>query len=131
LSAQFNLPLYELTLDTLYVKDVFPDVRLAQEFMRRFLLHVLPGGFHRTRHYGQLANGIMSRSTAAALMPTSRARPSAGVACACMLPRPSTAHTAPAGPGINTGLSANASAAQPVACHSPCMTGHLVNVESP
>jgi hypothetical protein len=28
-----------------------------QEFMRRFLLHVLPGGFHRLRHYGLLANG--------------------------------------------------------------------------
>jgi hypothetical protein len=29
----------------------------ADEFMRRFLLHVLPGGFHRIRHYGLLANG--------------------------------------------------------------------------
>jgi len=27
-----------------------------QEFMRRFLLHVLPGGFHRIRHYGLLSN---------------------------------------------------------------------------
>lgn len=27
------------------------------EFMRRFLLHVLPCGFHRIRHYGLLANG--------------------------------------------------------------------------
>jgi hypothetical protein len=27
------------------------------EFMRRFLLHVLPSGFHRIRHYGFLANG--------------------------------------------------------------------------
>ena len=25
--------------------------------MRRFLLHVLPSGFHRIRHYGLLANG--------------------------------------------------------------------------
>ena len=32
-----------------------------EEFMRRFLLHVLPGGFHRIRHYGLLANG--SRKT--------------------------------------------------------------------
>ncbi len=30
--------------------------RGADEFMRRFLLHVLPGGFHRIRHYGLLAN---------------------------------------------------------------------------
>jgi hypothetical protein len=28
----------------------------ADEFMRRFLLHVLPGRFHRIRHYGLLAN---------------------------------------------------------------------------
>ena len=28
----------------------------AQEFMRRFLLHVLPSGFQRIRHYGFLAN---------------------------------------------------------------------------
>ena len=27
------------------------------EFIRRFLLHVLPDGFHRIRHYGLLANG--------------------------------------------------------------------------
>jgi len=26
------------------------------EFMRRFLLHVLPNGFHRIRHYGLFAN---------------------------------------------------------------------------
>jgi hypothetical protein len=29
----------------------------AAEFIRRFLLHTLPDGFHRIRHYGFLANG--------------------------------------------------------------------------
>jgi hypothetical protein len=29
----------------------------AHEFLRRFLLHVLPDGFQRIRHYGFLANG--------------------------------------------------------------------------
>jgi hypothetical protein len=29
----------------------------ADEFIRRFLLHTLPEGFHRIRHYGFLANG--------------------------------------------------------------------------
>ena len=29
----------------------------AEEFIRRFLMHVLPDGFHRIRHYGFLANG--------------------------------------------------------------------------
>ncbi len=28
-----------------------------EEFIRRFLLHVLPAGFHRIRHYGLFANG--------------------------------------------------------------------------
>ncbi len=29
----------------------------APEFIRRFLIHVLPQGFHRIRHYGLFANG--------------------------------------------------------------------------
>ena len=28
----------------------------ADEFIRRFLIHVLPDGFHRIRHYGLFAN---------------------------------------------------------------------------
>ncbi|HKQ84310.1 MAG TPA: IS91 family transposase [Steroidobacteraceae bacterium] len=36
----------------------------AGEFMRRFLLHVLPGGFHRIRHYGLLANPVRRASLA-------------------------------------------------------------------
>jgi hypothetical protein len=36
------------------------------EFMRRFLLHVLPAGFHRIRHYGLLANGNRRDSLALA-----------------------------------------------------------------
>jgi hypothetical protein len=38
----------------------------AGEFMRRFLLHVLPGGFHRIRHYGLLANCSRTASLALA-----------------------------------------------------------------
>jgi len=29
----------------------------AHEFIRRFLIHVLPKGLHRIRHYGLFANG--------------------------------------------------------------------------
>ena len=29
---------------------------VAHEFIRRFLLHILPKGFHRIRHYGLFAN---------------------------------------------------------------------------
>jgi Putative transposase/Transposase zinc-binding domain len=38
----------------------------ADEFMRRFLLHVLPGGFHRIRHYGLLANAQRRKNLAMA-----------------------------------------------------------------
>jgi hypothetical protein len=33
----------------------------AGEFIRRFLLHVLPGGFHRIRHYGLFAGAARKR----------------------------------------------------------------------
>ena len=38
--------------DRLKTMTLTPD-----EFIRRFLLHVLPDGFHRIRHFGFLANG--------------------------------------------------------------------------
>ncbi|MEM8728507.1 MAG: IS91 family transposase [Pseudomonadota bacterium] len=40
-------------------------MRLAtSEFIRRFLIHVLPNGFHRTRHYGLLASGVRKTNIA-------------------------------------------------------------------
>ncbi|MGQ0671502.1 MAG: IS91 family transposase [Hyphomicrobium sp.] len=36
----------------------------AHEFVRRFLLHVLPSGFHRIRHYGLLASGVKGENLA-------------------------------------------------------------------
>ena len=36
------------------------------EFIRRFLLHVLPKGFHRIRHYGLFANGNRTENIARA-----------------------------------------------------------------
>src|SRR5205814_7407056 len=36
------------------------------EFIRRFLMHVLPKGFHRIRHYGLFANGNRAESIAKA-----------------------------------------------------------------
>jgi hypothetical protein len=38
----------------------------AHEFIRRFLLHVLPDGFHRIRHYGLFANGARAENLARA-----------------------------------------------------------------
>jgi len=48
----------------------------TDEFIRRFLLHVLPKGFHRIRHYGLLAsatcktNIARARELIAMLVPT-------------------------------------------------------------
>ena len=36
----------------------------AQEFIRRFLLHVLPDGFMRVRHFGFLANRAKKQALA-------------------------------------------------------------------
>ena len=54
-------------LDDSHVSFIWKDYRdagrtarmtlTADEFIRRFLLHVLPDGFQRIRHYGFLANG--------------------------------------------------------------------------
>jgi len=38
----------------------------THEFIRRFLIHVLPKGFHRIRHYGLLANGNRAANVAKA-----------------------------------------------------------------
>ena len=45
----------------------FKTMTLATgEFIRRFLSHVLPKGFHRIRHYGMLANGNRADNVAKA-----------------------------------------------------------------
>ena len=38
----------------------------VDEFIRRFLIHVLPGGFHRIRHYGLFASGSRASNIARA-----------------------------------------------------------------
>ena len=38
----------------------------THEFIRRFLMHVLPRGFHRIRHYGLFANGNRAANIARA-----------------------------------------------------------------
>lgn len=69
----------------------------AQEFLRRFLLHVLPTRFVRIRYYGCLANRVRTRSIA-------RARASlARVPCRA-LPVPTQRPPASACPICETGL---------------------------
>jgi hypothetical protein len=38
----------------------------TDEFIRRFLIHVLPRGFHRIRHYGLLASSTHKEAMALA-----------------------------------------------------------------
>ena len=49
----FKFKDYRLSGPARYKTMTLPN----DEFIRRFLLHVLPKGFHRIRHYGLLANG--------------------------------------------------------------------------
>jgi Putative transposase len=66
------------------------------EFMRRFLLHVLPLGFHRIRHYGLLTNGGRRANLATArqlLMPAFNVESTVAPATRTSnddLPRPAT-----------------------------------------
>jgi Putative transposase len=50
------------------------------EFIRRFMLHVLPKGFHRIRHYGLLASSCSKAETLA------RARKLIALATRCRRP---------------------------------------------
>ena len=45
------------------------------EFIRRFLTHVLPRGFHRIRHYGLFANGGRAKNIAKARLLLGMAKP--------------------------------------------------------
>ncbi|MGO8914911.1 MAG: transposase, partial [Stellaceae bacterium] len=48
-------------------RERFKVMTLAvHDFIRRFLLHVLPSGFHRIRHYGLFANGGRAENIAQA-----------------------------------------------------------------
>ena len=47
------------------------------EFIRRFLMHVLPRGLHRIRHYGLLANGSRTENVAKARALLNLAKPDA------------------------------------------------------
>nr|WP_276568914.1 transposase [Thiococcus pfennigii] len=64
----------------------------GEELLRRFLLHVLPKGFMRVRHYGFLANRCRARrlpeiraAIAAAPPPTQATEPSEGTPFAALI----------------------------------------------
>ena len=84
----------------------FKTMTLAtHEFIRRFLMHVPPKGFHRIRHYGLLANGNRKAMVA-------KARE-----LLAMAPRPAPAQAAPA---------ADAVAPQPLPCCCPRCGGRMI-----
>jgi len=63
----------------------------AAEFLRRFLIHVLPAGFHRIRHYGLFANAARAANLAKArtlLKPTAPPSPAEDTAVADDFPCP-------------------------------------------
>jgi hypothetical protein len=60
------------------------------EFIRRFLIHVLPHGFHRIRHYGLLASGTRADNIAQARELLAVAKPEGQPAGAAVDPGKST-----------------------------------------
>ena len=82
------------------------------EFTRRFLLHVLPKGFHRIRHYGLLASATCKANIA-------RAREL--IAAPVPVMDPPAEHD-------NVDVAAGATADRRLPC--PCCGGHMIIVES-
>jgi len=62
----------------------------VSEFIRRFLIHVLPNGFHRIRHYGLFASGTRAGNIARArrLLDASKAQSKTADATASSEPKP-------------------------------------------
>jgi hypothetical protein len=79
------------------------------EFIRRFLIHVLPSGFHRIRHYGLFANGGRAENIA-------RARQLLNVPAT--LRQPTEAD------------SANAEVPQALSHACPCCGGRMIIIET-
>jgi hypothetical protein len=78
-------------------RDRFKLMTLAvDEFIRRFLIHVLPRGFHRIRHYGLFANGSRADNIARARELLAVPKPHSKAADADTIEEPPTlAHPCP------------------------------------
>jgi hypothetical protein len=85
---------------------------VPDEFIRRFLLHVLPKGFHRIRHYGLLASATCKANIA---------RAKELIAAPLSSIDPSTEHD-------NADVAAGAAADHRPPC--PCCGGRMIIVES-
>ena len=97
----------------------YQTMRLAtDEFIRRFLMHVLPAGFHRIRYYGLLASGKRAENVA-------RARE------LLLTPSPVIAIDAikAINPSSETRIENNSQEAQPQKHACPCCGGPMTIVE--
>ncbi len=81
----------------------------TDEFIRRFLIHVLPSGFHRIRHYGLFANTARAKNIA-------RARELLGVS--------------EANSETNDASSVNADKPETIAYPCPCCGGPMTIIET-
>ena len=81
----------------------------THEFIRRFLMHVLPKGLHRIRHYGLFANGKRAENVASARALLAVPKPKSAT--------DDTKNTAPAEPD---------SLARPC----PCCGGRMIVIET-
>jgi hypothetical protein len=67
ISADANTVAFQWKVYRIKSRDRRSVMRLAtDEFIRRFLIHVLPDGFHRIRHYGLLASSTRKSNIAKA-----------------------------------------------------------------
>jgi hypothetical protein len=82
----------------------------TNEFIRRFLIHVLPPGFHRIRHYGLFASGARGQNIARArdLLATPR----------------------PPDDAVNPDNTAADTEAKPVSRPCPCCGGRMIIIET-
>ena len=91
-------------------RDRFKVMTLdTNEFIRRFLIHVLPHGFHRIRHYGLFASALRAQNIARARQLIAAPKP----------------HNDPADDGSSDGSEPQA--------HSypcPCCGGHMIIIET-
>jgi hypothetical protein len=100
----------------------------ADEFIRRFLLHTLPDGFHRIRHYGFLANGHRAENLALCRRllavpalepdpsPTEDAATTDRTLCHGGRPSGTTRHDQPASPPLSTGCRTERPTRLPACC---------------
>jgi hypothetical protein len=77
-------------------RDRYKTMTLAPgEFIRRFLIHVLPRGFHRIRHYGLLAKAACADNIARARQLLAVPKPQSDAADGATIEQPTPTHPCP------------------------------------